>query len=259
MKMEGAPRGPSTDSRRLLANIAERLRPDHPDLSTWSTRYAEQHLDRLAMDLDLLLDRIPQEASILECGALPPLLTAALAVRGFRVCGLDLAPERFGRFIEERGLDVRYCDIEREPIPYGTASFDVVLFNELFEHLRINPIRTLSEVRRVLRVGGTLFLSTPNLRSFRGLRNLVLHNRGHASSGGVFEQYSKLETLGHMGHVREYTSREVVEFLDLSGFEVEEVRFRGGHGRGLVGWAERLFPRFRPFFVVVARRHEDPA
>ena len=102
--------------------------------------------------------------------------------------------------------------------------------------------------------GGRLLLSTPNLRSFRGIRNLILRHEGHAVSGGIFRQYEKLETLGHMGHVREYTTREVADFLTRVGFRVETVIYRGGHGRGVVGLAERLAPALRPFFTLIATR-----
>ena len=181
-------------------------------------------------------------------------MTAALTELGFEVAGLDLAPDRFAGAITRLGLKVERCDVETEAVPYPADRFEVVLFNELFEHLRINPIFTLSEVHRVLEPGGLLLLSTPNLRSLRGLRNLLVHNLGHSSSGGVFDQYAKLDTLGHMGHVREYTTREVSDFLTRLDFRLEKLIFRGGHGAGVVGAVERLAPSLRPFFTLVARK-----
>jgi SAM-dependent methyltransferase len=165
---------------------------------------------------------------------------------------VDVKPERFAKAVASLGLDVTRCDVETETVPFAAETFDAILFNEIFEHLRINPIFTLGEVHRVLRPGGTLLLSTPNLRSFRGIRNLLLRNQGHAVSAGVYRQYEKLETLGHMGHVREYTTREVSEFLARIGFRADKVLYRGGHGRGFVGLAERLAPSLRPFFTLVA-------
>jgi SAM-dependent methyltransferase len=144
--------------------------------------------------------------------------------------------------------------VEHEAMPFAEETFDAIVFNELFEHLRINPVFTLKETFRVLRPGGVLLLSTPNLRSFRGIRNLVLRNQGHAVSAGVYQQYEKLETLGHMGHVREYTTREVEDFLTRIGFHINAIIYRGGHGAGLVGLAERLAPSMRPFFTVVAAK-----
>jgi len=243
----------------LLDGVARRIQPDDPALGDWLSNYRRQHRERLAADLRLVDAHAAPAARILEYGAVPLLLTASLAARGYRVRALDVAPERFGQAIAELGLEARRCDVEVEAVPFADGAFDLVLFNELFEHLRIDPIFTLREAHRVLRPGCLLLLSTPNLRSLRGLRNLLAHNRGHAISGGVYDQYEKLETLGHMGHVREYTTREVVEFLSRVGFEVEKIIFRGGHGRGLVGVAERLLPSLRPFFSVVAGRIDSAA
>ncbi|MDA8019275.1 MAG: class I SAM-dependent methyltransferase [Thermoanaerobaculia bacterium] len=249
-----APHRPPDRWLSLLDESARRIRPDDAQLESWFAAYVHNHRHRLAMDLQLLAEHVEPGAQVLEYGAVPLLLTTALADNGYDVTGLDLAPERFASSIAEVGLEVTRCDIETEPVPFSDSSFDLVLFNELFEHLRIDPIFTLGEMLRVLRPGGTLLLSTPNLRSLRGLKNLLLHNQAHAVSGGVFEQWQKLGTLGHMGHVREYTVREVCDFLGHLGLRVERIVYRGGHGRGVVGLVERLAPSLRPFFTVEATR-----
>ena len=249
-----APRRPSERSLGAVDETAARIRPDDPALEEWTSTYLRQHRSRLATDLDLVVEHVPAGARVLDVGAAPLVATGALAALGYDLRAVDIRPERFAGAIAELGLDVHRCDIETEPLPVADASLDAVLFNELFEHLRIDPIFTLTEVLRVLAPGGRLLLSTPNLRSFRGIRNLVLRNHGHAVSGGVYRQYDKLRTLGHMGHVREYTTAETTDFLSRIGFAVETLVFRGGHGEGIVGLAERLAPSMRPFFTVIARR-----
>jgi SAM-dependent methyltransferase len=238
----------------VVDGVASRIRPDDPALEDWTSNYLREHRLRLATDIDLVVEHVPAGARVIDTGAAPFVATAALASLGYDVLAVDLRPERFASAIDELGLDVRRCDIETELLPIADANVDAVLFNELFEHLRINPIFTMGEVLRVLVPGGVLLLSTPNLRSFRGIRNLVLRNQGHAVSGGVYRQYDKLRTLGHMGHVREYTTSETIDFLHRSGFATEDLVFRGGHGRGVVGLAERLTPSMRPFVTVIARR-----
>jgi SAM-dependent methyltransferase len=238
----------------LLDRVGTRIRPDDPALEEWFDSYRQQHRRRLVADLWIVQRKLAPGARILEYGAVPLLLTVALVELGYEVSALDLAPQRFAAAIAELDLDVTGCDVETRPVPFGSEAFDAVLFNEFLEHLRIDPVFTLREAHRVLKPGGTLLLSTPNLRSFRGLKNLLVHNRGHAVSGGIYRQYEKLETLGHMGHVREYTTREVAELLGAIGFRVDEVVYRGGHGRGVVGFAERLLPSLRPFFTLVAVR-----
>jgi SAM-dependent methyltransferase len=237
-----------------LQAVAEQIEADEASLGSWFAQYQKQHRNRLAADLQLVGQFAQPAARVLEYGAVPLLMTAALKERGYQVSALDLAPERFSKSIAALGLDVKRCNVETEPVPFDDQTFDLILFNELFEHLRIDPIFTLEEAHRVLAPGGRLLLSTPNLRSFRGLRNLILHNQGHASSAGIYRQYEKLRSLGHMGHVREYTTLEVADFLERTGFEVDKIVFRGGHGSGLVGLAERLAPRLRPFFSIVASR-----
>lgn len=236
----------------LLDKVAGKIEPEDAGLNEWFQKYFQNHRHRLAADLHIVREHAEDNARLLEYGAVPLLMTAALQALDYNVHAVDIQPERFAKTIDSLGLEVRRCDVETESVPYEDATFDVVLFNETFEHLRINPIFTLREVHRVLKPGGRLLLSTPNLRSFRGLRNLILHNRGHAVSAGIYEQYEKLETLGHMGHVREYTTRDVADFLQRIGLRVEKVIYRGGHGRGAVGVAERLAPSLRPFATLVA-------
>lgn len=248
------PRRAPQDALAVLRRAGCSIRPDDEELTAWYERYRAEHHERLAIDLAMVQQQVPAPAAVLECGAVPLLMTAALHERGYQVRGVDLAPERFASAIEQLGLQVASCDIERDALPFDTASFDLVLFHELFEHLRIDPLFTFEEVRRVLRPGGTLMLSTPNLRSLRGLRNLVVHQRGHASSGGIYAQYEKLRRIGHMGHVREYTPREIVEFLAASGLRTERLVFRGGYGRGIVGLVERMLPSLQPFFSAIAVR-----
>ncbi len=258
MRIESEPWRFAPESLALLDRVAERIAPDDEGLAAWCAKYTRQHRERLAGDLRLLEGVASSGARVLEYGAVPLLMTAALAERGFDVSALDVGPERFARAIEALGLDVRRCDVETEPVPFDTGAFDVVLFNEIFEHLRINPLFTLREVLRVLRPGGQLLLSTPNLRSLRGLKNLLLDGEAYAASADVYRQYEKLETLGHMGHVREYTTKEVTQLLTRIGFEVESVVYRGGHGRGPTGVVERLAPSWRPFFAVCARKPVAP-
>ena len=173
---------------------------------------------------------------------------------GFDIEGVDLDPERFGDAISRLGLSVVACDIEREPLPFEDGSFDAVVFFEIFEHLRINPISTMRDVHRVLRSGGQLLLSTPNLRSFNGLLNFVLRNKSYSCTSDVYTQYEKLDTLGHMGHVREYTSREVVEFLARIGFESTRLIFRGGYDDAVRRVVTAAAPTLLPFMTVIARR-----
>ena len=86
-------------------------------------------------------------------------------------------------------------NIDRDPLPYADAAFDIVTCSEVIEHLE-NFRALLREAHRVLRPGGTLVLTTPNvLNAWSRLRYvasgfanlfgpLPVHNDKLYSTGG---------------------------------------------------------------------------
>ena len=232
--------------------------PDVETLRHWYVRYAESQSNRLAFDLDLIERFVDSSDSVLEFGSCPPILTVALTRLGYSVCGLDLAPARFEAACRKERLDIRQVNFEEEPLPFADGAFDVAIFNEVLEHLRVNPIFTFREVRRVLRPQGTLLLSTPNLTSLKGWWHLAVKGQPANDLYGAFE---KLETLGHCGHVRLYTPLEAATFLEKMGFAVHMICHRGDgwrHSSKLISALRNAipaaFPRLRTHFSIVAKR-----
>ncbi len=255
LRIESEPAAPRAEHRARLDRLAPSVVPSSGPAAEWARRYVAGHLDRLAFDLALAERYLPAGASVLDVGALPPLFGAGLRELGFRVHGLDIDPSRFADVIERLGLEVTRCDVEREPIPLASGSIDAVVLHEVFEHMRIDLVKTLTEIARVLRPGGRLLVSTPNLTSLGGLRNLLLHGFAYSAAEHVYGEYEKLRTLGHMGHVREYSPAEVVDLLERVGLVPEVVVYRGRYrrlGRAITAVA----PILRPFFEVVARKPE---
>lgn len=238
----------------LLDEISPRVRPDDPSLAVWCEGYLKDHRRRFGEDLALADLFTPPGTSILELGSVPPLITAALARTGRAVIGVDIAPDRFKTCITELGLDVRPCDFETEPLPFEDGAFDAVMMNEVFEHLRIDLFATMREVHRVLRPGGHLLLSTPNMASARGYANLLLRDRCWAICADPAEEYAKLDSLGHMGHVREYTPTEMATFLRAVGFSVDAYCHRGEPGSRWERLVTTIRPRLLPFLSIIATR-----
>jgi len=245
---------PSPSSLELVRRCASDLGPDDPTLDEWFQKYHRDHAIRIAHDLDFVARFCERDTSIVEFGSVPLLLTAPLVSLGHDVTGVDIDPSRFSSAISRIGAKVSKCDIENETLSFPDNTFDVSIFFELFEHLRINPIFTLREIYRVLKPGGVLLISTPNLRSLSGLNNFLLKNKCYSCSGDIYKEYEKLTKIGHMGHVREYTTLEVTEFLEKIGFSVEEIVFRGKYGDRFANGVVRLLPRLRPFSSFVARK-----
>jgi SAM-dependent methyltransferase len=136
---------------------------------------------------------------------------------GYEVIATDLNPYRMPDIPRASGFDVIGCDVERHHFPIKSNSVSSVLFTEVLEHLRINPVLTLKEIRRVIKPGGKMLLTTPNGLSMFNIKSLVM-------SGKItdpYDEYNKLDEVGHMGHVREYTPAEVHSLLTKTGWDIE--------------------------------------
>jgi 2-polyprenyl-3-methyl-5-hydroxy-6-metoxy-1,4-benzoquinol methylase len=247
---------PSPQSQQLIKHATEKIALDMNSLCDWYTDYAHNHHKRLSYDIDYVLKYIREGSKVIEFGSIPLILTLALSSMEYEVLGTDIQPERFQVAIDSHGLIINKVDIETTKLPFHDDKFDGALFNEVFEHLRIHPIKTLQQVYRVIKPGGVLLLSTPNLTSLSGWFNLIVKNK---APGDIYSEYEKLEKLGHMGHVREYTPVEICSLLEKIGFQIMEVIYRGSYAE--VSWKGHIIrymlaivPRLRPFFSVVARK-----
>ena len=66
-------------------------------------------------------------------------------------------------FLEAQGFSFFKVDLERQKLPFDDNSVDMITCFEVIEHLD-NPLNMLTEALWVLRVGGSLVISTPDLR-----------------------------------------------------------------------------------------------
>jgi 2-polyprenyl-3-methyl-5-hydroxy-6-metoxy-1,4-benzoquinol methylase len=250
---------PTEKSSRIINQFADQIIPCFGDVDHIKSYY-DTHRTRFGFDLDYADKFLRTSDRVLEVGAFPYFLTLPLLSKNYNVTALDKCSglEYVPAVADKFKLKVIDCDLDVDKIPEKDAAFDCVIMNEVFEHLRINLIFSMREVRRVLRPDGLLLLSTPNLRSVRGINNLLRKQEAYSSWGGIYDNYSNLEKRGVMGHVREYTSKEVRDFLQQIGFEIEGTIYRGSYTGGwfwkLSQQFTRVQPEFKPFFSIVAHK-----
>ncbi|UCG05017.1 MAG: methyltransferase domain-containing protein, partial [Desulfobacterales bacterium] len=123
-------------------------------------------------------------------------------------------------------LTQRQCALDKDQWPIESDSCSMVIMNEVFEHL-LNPLHALRNTYRILKKGGYFTMTTPNLGSYSGIVNFFLANRAQALSTDIYSEYLKLERIGHMGHVREYTINEMCACAERVGFALESIEFSG--------------------------------
>jgi 2-polyprenyl-3-methyl-5-hydroxy-6-metoxy-1,4-benzoquinol methylase len=158
------------------------------------------------------LDRTPR---VLDVGCGEGYFASALTSRGVEVVAIDVAQEPLRRAAARHpALDLRLVEPEA-PLPLKDASFDVVWAGETIEHV-VDTAGWLSELRRVLRSGGVLLLSTPD----HGPLARLLMALGPKAFEANFDPLSD--------HLRFYTRGTLVELLVDFGFEEIVVKGAGG-------------------------------
>ena len=186
---------------------------------------SQSHKTRLARTLEITPPGGPDDR-ILEMGAylqITPALRTRLGYGTVRGCYYGPAGEVDHRSVvstegETFACDIDLFDAEKDRFPYADDYFSTVLCGELIEHLFHDPMHLMSEVNRILKPGGHLVLTTPNLASLRGD---LCHPAG-LSSRDSFTAYIRPAADGETDarHNREYTPLEIHQLLENSGFSV---------------------------------------
>jgi len=168
------------DRYRTANGIAESLSPDHG--VRWyldiSKQWGVHHLHELG--------RVAP-GRLLDIGAYYGLIAGVANRIGWRVAAVDAypIPEFSSLRIPERNVECAIYNACTDTLPFPDESFDAVLLSEVLEHLMYSPLPMFREIRRVLRPGGILLLSTPNPA---GLGKLIGLARGRAMLEPHIEQ-----------------------------------------------------------------------
>lgn len=154
------------------------------------------------------------EIKILDvgCGAGNDLQNVKEILKGQKVFlyGFDFQQKEANRALE-KGIEISLLDIEHDRFPFENGSLDLIIANQIFEHIK-EIYWVLSECSRVLKSGGYLIVGVPNLAA--------LHNRLLLLAG---KQPACLHVVGP--HVRGFTQREFKGFLELGrNFRVMSIK-----------------------------------
>jgi 2-polyprenyl-6-hydroxyphenyl methylase/3-demethylubiquinone-9 3-methyltransferase len=183
--------------------------------SLWETVPAGLEPPDYALRRRFLLEHVAAGERVLDVGCGEGRFTVELARAGAHAVGIDVAEEPLRRArARHPELDLRLIADERS-WQLEDAGFDVVWAGEVIEHIA-DTATWLSEIRRVLRSGGSLILSTPS-HGRLALMRLALSRRAFA---GHFDPRSD--------HLRFYSRETLTQLIREFGFERIEVRSAGG-------------------------------
>ncbi len=149
---------------------------------------------------------------VLDVGCSSGYLAQPLAERGNTIVGLELDPVAASAAEEFCEL-VLVGDVETMELPLEPGSFDVVLGGDVIEHLR-DPAATLARLRPLLRPGGRVVVSTPNVANW-AIRLSLLSGRWRYTDRGILDR----------SHTHLFTKATLAETLERAGYLVERIDF----------------------------------
>ncbi|MEU8968786.1 class I SAM-dependent methyltransferase [Streptomyces monashensis] len=190
----------------------------------------EVSLRRQGAALDALIGR--ERAAVLDCACGIGTQALGLALRGHRVVGTDVsarAVARAGREAGRLGAELATAVADMRQLPFPADRFDaVVCADNALPHL-LTERAALAEMRRVLRPGGRLLVSTRAYDDLLRERPASTPPQVHAAADGTGRSVSF--QLWHW--------REDGEHYDLEHFQLRPAR---GEGRGPGEWRVRVRP-----------------
>ena len=206
-------------------------------------------LDNLWRDVDQenknfilgLLER-NEDARVLDIGCASGGFSRQVAdkVGTDHIFGLEILRQAAVNANRVNNIDVAIATAEK-PFPFRSDSFDIVVSNQVLEHLS-NTDNLIKETYRILKNGGVCIVSTPNLASIHSIISLILGYQPTCTSvsdevicGNPFDpRYGAISGGTKKTHQRVFTARALRELFEFHGFHVEK----------LIGWGLHPLPLF---------------
>ena len=172
--------------------------------------YLEKDSDYFGWGRPEMLPFIPEGiTSLLDVGCASGAFGAMLkAHRSIRVTGIE--PHQESALAARARLDhVVHGGAEAAAQELAGQHFDCITFNDVLEHL-VDPWETLRQVRPLLRPGGVIVASIPNVRHLSVSRDYLFNGRWEYQAAGVLDRT----------HLRFFTRSSMRDLFTTSGFEV---------------------------------------
>lgn len=178
-----------------------------PNEGTGHETYAPNAADARLQKVRRIFSEMPAGKMILDVGCASGDILAPLA-KVHEIHGVDIAPALVKRAIQ-KGVHAVEHNIEGSPLPYPAGKFDAIFCGETIEH-QVDTDWLMSEVNRVLKPGGQLVLTFPNIRTLLGIGMLLF-----------FDLPPMYAARYRAVHFRDFTLRTIKIVLNAHGFRLE--------------------------------------
>jgi 2-polyprenyl-3-methyl-5-hydroxy-6-metoxy-1,4-benzoquinol methylase len=204
------------DLTRFLGFINEKYRE-------WAQTYltASVHKTRYINMINMISQLSP--ATICDIGSFPFYMDFLIAKSNpkAQVDCIDIDTGRIDKEVFNNLKNLRHYEYDLDSynsFPMN-KKYDVVLFLEVFEHLRHDLIYAFESMKQLMHKDSKIFIQVPNLYHWR---KLIDYFKGKGIID-YYAEYRKLSLFGHMGHVRLPSKYEVTSFLENLGYRIDTI------------------------------------
>ncbi|MEP7246530.1 MAG: class I SAM-dependent methyltransferase, partial [Gammaproteobacteria bacterium] len=157
-----------------------------------------------------VLSHVPRDArTLLDVGCNTGAFGEALKQERPGICVWGVEPIEGAAEIAATRYDHVVTGSYPDALAAADAQFDCIVFNDVLEHL-VDPESALKKAGELLRPGGAVVASIPNMRYLPVLRDLVTRAEWRYSSEGVLDRT----------HLRFFTHKSIAEMFTESGYRI---------------------------------------
>lgn len=118
-----------------------------------------------------ILNCLPDRGKFLDVGCGDGNVSQLYLNKG-EVFGIDISKGAL-KLAREKGIETKWCDLNKGALPFEDNSFDAVIFTDVIEHL-VNPFAIIKEAKKVLKKGGRIIITVPNFARLNNRLKMLL-------------------------------------------------------------------------------------
>lgn len=150
-----------------------------------------------------------EKGKVLDVGCYPGHMEEILEKQGWDVWGICSPFEKM------QSKKIKAVNVEKEKWPFENESMDLVVMTEIIEHLTDDSKKYLGEAYRVLKKGGKILITTPNIVRWQNVIKMILGKN-------IYFPIKQLSEEIYYRHNREFTMGELEMILKESKFAISE-------------------------------------
>jgi len=199
----------------------------------WGTPAGQKRAERRAQYLIKLAD-IKSGRRILEVGCGTGIYTEKLVKTGAEIIAIDLSPDLLAK-ARSKIVNVGFLETDLENLPFSDQNFDAVVGVSILHH--VNVEKALKEIKRVLKSGGSIVFSEPNMlnpqifaeRKINWLRKAM----GDSPNETAFFRWRLARALRNVGFseirvkpfdfLHPLTPKPFIKIVERLGFAIENI------------------------------------